>query len=78
MVASGEIDLTGAEDEDGQPITDPAERVASALLAVPNAVSHLYGYWREDHLPNLQRVKVGRNELCPCDSGKKFKRCCLE
>ncbi len=21
--------------------------------------------------------KVGRNELCPCDSGKKFKRCCL-
>jgi hypothetical protein len=22
--------------------------------------------------------KVGRNELCPCGSGKKFKRCCLE
>ena len=20
--------------------------------------------------------KVGRNDLCPCDSGKKFKRCC--
>jgi len=20
--------------------------------------------------------KVGRNELCPCGSGKKFKRCC--
>ena len=26
----------------------------------------------------LQRTapKVGRNESCPCDSGKKFKRCC--
>lgn len=22
-------------------------------------------------------VKVGRNELCPCGSGKKFKKCCL-
>jgi len=21
--------------------------------------------------------KVGRNELCPCGSGKKYKRCCL-
>lgn len=23
-------------------------------------------------------VKVGRNELCPCGSGKKFKKCCLK
>ena len=22
--------------------------------------------------------RVGRNEPCPCGSGKKFKRCCLE
>ena len=22
--------------------------------------------------------KVGRNDPCPCGSGKKFKRCCLE
>ena len=22
--------------------------------------------------------KIGRNELCPCGSGRKFKRCCLE
>ena len=21
-------------------------------------------------------MKVGRNELCPCGSGKKYKRCC--
>ena len=24
----------------------------------------------------LRRAKVGRNEPCPCGSGKKFKRCC--
>lgn len=23
-------------------------------------------------------VKIGRNDLCPCGSGKKFKRCCLD
>ena len=22
-------------------------------------------------------MKVGRNELCPCGSGKKYKRCCM-
>jgi hypothetical protein len=22
-------------------------------------------------------AKIGRNEACPCGSGKKFKRCCL-
>ncbi len=21
--------------------------------------------------------KLGRNDLCPCDSGKRFRRCCL-
>ena len=23
-----------------------------------------------------ERGRIGRNELCPCGSGKKFKRCC--
>ena len=22
-------------------------------------------------------VRIGRNELCPCGSGRKYKRCCL-
>jgi uncharacterized protein YecA (UPF0149 family) len=21
--------------------------------------------------------KIGRNELCPCGSGKKYKKCCM-
>jgi Mlc titration factor MtfA (ptsG expression regulator) len=30
------------------------------------------------HLPLVKsRKKVGRNDLCPCGSGKKFKHCCL-
>jgi len=26
--------------------------------------------------PNLNKSKVGRNNLCPCNSGKKLKQCC--
>ena len=22
-------------------------------------------------------AKIGRNDLCPCGSGKKYKRCCM-
>ncbi|WP_426807395.1 SEC-C metal-binding domain-containing protein [Streptococcus anginosus] len=24
------------------------------------------------------RNKIGRNEKCPCGSGKKYKKCCLK
>ena len=24
-----------------------------------------------------RKKKIGRNDLCPCGSGKKFKKCCL-
>ena len=23
-------------------------------------------------------TRIGRNELCPCGSGKKYKKCCME
>lgn len=28
-------------------------------------------------LPTNQKSKSGRNDPCPCGSGKKYKRCCL-
>ena len=34
-------------------------------------------YYRE--VPaQVARVKTSRNEPCPCGSGKKFKKCCLD
>ncbi len=46
------------------------------------AVRKLYQYWqqhrRASHPPIIrQQPKIGRNDLCPCGSGKKFKKCCL-
>jgi uncharacterized protein YecA (UPF0149 family) len=26
----------------------------------------------------VKEKKIGRNEPCPCGSGKKYKRCCLK
>jgi uncharacterized protein YecA (UPF0149 family) len=28
-------------------------------------------------LPEAKIKKVGRNDPCPCGSGKKFKKCCM-
>jgi len=45
-----------------------------------NVVFRIHHYWRahRDQSPPVRRAgpKVGRNELCPCGSGKKFKHCC--
>jgi uncharacterized protein YecA (UPF0149 family) len=30
------------------------------------------------HGDKLLEEKLGRNDLCPCGSGKRFKRCCLK
>jgi SEC-C motif domain protein len=41
------------------------------------------GTWRykdgdiqDEAIPDGTATKVGRNERCPCGSGKKYKRCC--
>lgn len=45
------------------------------------------GYPSETHVKKGLRVvhgdkelleKLGRNDLCPCDSSKKFKNCCMK
>jgi uncharacterized protein YchJ len=30
------------------------------------------------HGEKVLEEKLGRNDLCPCDSGKLFKQCCLK
>jgi uncharacterized protein len=53
------------------------------------AVRKLHAYWLSQRAPEYEseqklipspirtEPKVGRNECCPCGSGKKFKKCCL-
>ena len=28
--------------------------------------------------PVVKKIKIGRNDPCPCGSGKKYKNCCLD
>jgi len=35
-------------------------------------------YVADDLPPKELAEKLGRNDLCPCGSGKRFKRCCLK
>lgn len=39
-------------------------------------VGKLQVAWRERKYQTIHKKKIGANELCPCGSGKKFKKCC--
>jgi peptide deformylase len=43
---------------------------------VQHELDHLDGLLITDR--KFSQTKVGRNDPCPCGSGKKFKKCCLQ
>ena len=60
------------EEEDPQVWQDCAD-------ALPQAVVAIYNYWlskRKQTPVQREQPKIGRNDLCSCGSGKKFKQCC--
>jgi len=72
----------------GKPIKDEAESMAIFLRTLPSAVATLQSHgarMEENRQHNMNRgvidmnrggVKIGRNDPCPCGSGKKYKKCC--
>jgi uncharacterized protein len=77
----GFIDL--GKDEAFEPAADIDDRLDEAAAAIPRAILLLRKIAnlraarpRPGTSEPLRRTKVGRNEPCPCGSGKKFKRCC--
>jgi preprotein translocase subunit SecA len=34
--------------------------------------------WKPTETPVRAGPKVGRNDPCPCGSGKKYKKCCID
>lgn len=55
-------------------------RMALAREAFPATIGAIYQFWLAQRATPgpMRRVspKVGRNDPCPCGSGKKFKQCC--
>jgi uncharacterized protein len=82
------IRLMGADDlpDDVLASIDTPLRREALTQQIPASVAALYRFW----LPHRQAIyertlaaaaqrtepKVGRNDPCPCGSGKKFKKCC--
>src|SRR5947208_2055365 len=66
------------EDEETPEKSKPALNTAPAVLyPVPAAPSSPapYRIERQEPIRNTSS-KIGRNESCPCESGKKYKKCC--
>lgn len=78
--------LSGAFYEEAQRQGKPTEPDAQSLKiarecaeALPGSVMGIYRFWlaRRNPAPiRHEQPKVGRNDACPCGSGKKFKQCC--
>lgn len=49
---------------------------------MPDTIGAIYRFWRNLDTPvetvRRESPKIGRNDPCPCGSGKKFKQCCGE
>lgn len=61
-------------------IDEELENLAPDLIPAHVEVLHKARLTQAKPLPssaNENRPKVGRNEPCPCGSGKKFKKCCM-
>lgn len=79
--------LSGALEEDarnrGEKWLSPAEEarmMEEARDMMPEVPQRIHAFWKIAGSPvqTLRRegAKVGRNDPCPCGSGKKFKQCC--
>jgi uncharacterized protein len=77
------IRLLGAEEleaEEAALIAEPMQRHKLAI-EIEYAIPQIYNYWlpqRKSAVSTIERSepKIGRNDPCPCGSGKKFKKCC--
>jgi uncharacterized protein len=62
------------------------DEVVTIQQAITPSVRAIHAYWlarRAEHEPAATPVRhsgprVGRNDPCPCGSGRKYKKCCLQ
>lgn len=67
-------------------LTETPEQREEIGKQIPASVARIYRYWQPFRQTEVERMatgtiqrdqpKVGRNDPCPCGSGKKFKKCC--
>ena len=78
--------LALSHDKDGKPLIDGTEEELAEIRqesaeALPFVMKDIQRYWQGRYnAPAVEEAffgkKVGRNEPCPCGSGRKYKKCC--
>ena len=60
--------------------TPPAKPILQNEPNFPAPLQFIPGQYTRQKSPPYVRpdAKVGRNDLCPCKSGRKYKQCCLQ
>ena len=80
MVLTGEAEGAAREHGEEWPEGKEFEQVINDCEEeLPQAVTDIYRFWlakRGTRTIRRDEPKVGRNDPCPCGSGKKFKQCC--
>ncbi|MGK9175475.1 YecA family protein [Yokenella regensburgei] len=77
------IALHGSEENFARLDEMDEETFSQSIDAIRPAALRLYDYWSANpqqpvvQQPVVNGIKVGRNDPCPCGSGRKFKSCCL-
>jgi uncharacterized protein len=74
---AGETAAVPATDAEGTSVTDPQAQMTAQRERLGSYVADLHAYWQAKRQVVNTTPKVGRNEPCPCGSGKKHKKCCL-
>jgi uncharacterized protein len=82
IVPIGVLARLGENDPELQGLLDDSETIAELTDAIAESAAAVYKYGRlvaNGPPPQPYRrptTKVGRNDPCPCGSGKKYKKCC--
>jgi len=72
--------FTGVTNWRGHSIAADVTRMLQQLI--PEHARRIHAFWLERRMgvqgrPTRRSHRVGRNDPCPCGSGRKFKKCCL-
>jgi uncharacterized protein len=81
------IYILGADDAtpEQQALSNTPAKREILTQQIPASIGTLWRFWHPDHRPKAEVMatpvkrsepKVGRNDPCPCGSGKKYKKCC--
>ena len=82
MVLTGDAEAATREHGEDWPQGEKLEEIiADCEEELPQSIADIFLFWQAKRgVPTLRRdeAKVGRNDPCPCGSGKKFKQCCAQ